>query len=69
MAHFHPYELHDKLQPFIHKVFEIVHDDNVSLKIVAIETVAYVSSTASGKHALSVQSKYLLPSRIIWCYY
>lgn len=52
VAHYHPDEIHENLQVFMQKLVELLHDSNVSLRIIAVETVAHISDSLHGKYSL-----------------
>ena len=57
VARQHPKEINGRLEPFINTVFKQVESDDLSLRIIAMETLGFVGHSPEGKKALYRQGK------------
>ena len=55
IAHQQPKEICGKFQVFINMVFGLVDSEDISLRVIAIETLCFIGESSEGKLALEKQ--------------
>ena len=55
IAHQQPKEIFGRFQVFINLVFTLVESEDISLRVIAIETLCFVGESSEGKLALEKQ--------------